>query len=72
MPVSGIAEPEQLAVLTAVLDEICMAAGIEPDSPEREDAALLLIRLYWDGHRTAGGLMSAFATQVNQEAKLYG
>jgi hypothetical protein len=72
MAVSGIAEPEQLAVLTAVLEEICAGAGIEPDSPEREDAALLLIRLYWDGHRTAGSLISAFVTQVDQEAKLYG
>ena len=28
MPFNGIAEPQQLAVLTSVLDAVCLEAGI--------------------------------------------
>ena len=33
MPFQEIADQEQLATLRAVLDEICIAAGIAPEAP---------------------------------------
>ena len=56
MPFNETADPEQLAVLTAVLNEICLAAGIQPQSPESEDAAGLLMHLHRIGCRTADEL----------------
>ena len=52
MSFNGIADPQQLAVLSSVLDAICLEAGIGLHSPEREDVAALVMRLYWDGCRT--------------------
>ena len=46
MPFNNIVDPEQLAVLSAVLNEICLAAGIEPESTESGDAAGLLTHLH--------------------------
>jgi hypothetical protein len=37
MPFRDILEPDQLAILTTVLDDICLACGIPQQSPERED-----------------------------------
>jgi hypothetical protein len=56
MPFREIADPEQLATLTAVLNEICLAAGIELHSPESEDAAGLLMHLHRIGCHTADDL----------------
>lgn len=39
MPFNDISDPGQHATLVAVLDEICLAAGIGPHSPGSEDAA---------------------------------
>ena len=60
MPFWEVTDPHQLAVLLGVLDEICAAAGIEPQSPEREDAAGLLIHLHRIGCRTADELKTTF------------
>jgi hypothetical protein len=49
-----------------VLDEICAAAGIEPQSPEREDAAGLLIHLHRIGCRTADDLKTTFEGVTRQ------
>ena len=46
MPFNEITDEGQLAVLMAVLEEICLAAGIKPQSPECEDAAGLLMHLH--------------------------
>ena len=66
---TGIADSEQSRILAGVLDEICLSAGIEPDGPEREDAARLIARLYWEGHRTAKGLKAALDARLEQEAQ---
>ena len=58
MAFSDIADPDQLATLLAVLDEVCLAAGIAPESPESEDAAGLLLHLHRIGCRTAEELKS--------------
>jgi hypothetical protein len=59
MPFSEIKDAQQLAVLFGVLDEVCAAAGIEPQSPESEDAAGLLMHLHRIGCHTAEDLKSA-------------
>jgi hypothetical protein len=59
MPFRDITDPEQLAMLTAVLNDLCHDAGIEPDSPEREDAAYMMMRYYWSGCRTVDQLKAA-------------
>ena len=58
MPFREIADPEQVATLRAVLDEICLATGIEPQSPESNDTAGLLLHLHKIGCRTADELKS--------------
>ena len=46
---SGIAQPEQLAVLTKVLQEYCAAAHIEPGTLEYEDASRRMMDLHERG-----------------------
>jgi len=60
MPFSEISDQNQLAILRAVLSEICLAAGIEPESPASEDAAGLLIHLHRIGCRSADELKATF------------
>jgi len=48
-----VADPEQRAVLLAVLNDICRAAGIDSQSPEGKDSAALLMHLYRIGCHTA-------------------
>ena len=59
MPFSRISDPIQRATLTAALDDLCRQAGLAPGSPECDDAAGLIMRLYWDGHRTSEALKAA-------------
>jgi hypothetical protein len=66
MPFHDIAEPQQLAMLSAVLNEICLAAGIEPESPEGEDAAGLLVHLHRVGCRTSVELKATFEEVAGQ------
>ena len=67
MPFSEIRDAQQLAVLLAVLDDICEAAGIEPHSPESEDAAGLLMHLHRIGCHTADDLKSTLE-EVTRDA----
>ncbi len=60
MPFNDVVDPEQHAVLSAVLDDICLAAGIELQSPDSEDAAGLLMHLHRIGCRTSGELKTTF------------
>ena len=60
MPFQEIADQEQLATLRAVLDEICIAAGIAPESAESDDAAGLLLHLHRIGCRTPDELRTTF------------
>jgi hypothetical protein len=66
MPFSEIRDAQQLAVLLAVLDDICVAAGIEPQSPESEDAAGLLMHLHRIGCHTADDLKSTLHEVTRQ------
>ena len=66
MPFSEISDPNQLAVLLAVLNEICLGAGIEPESPESEDTAGLLIHLHRIGCRSADELKLTFEGVARQ------
>lgn len=66
MPFHDIADPQQLATLLAVLNEICLAAGIEPESPESEDAAGLLAHLHRVGCRTADELKTTLEGVTRQ------
>jgi hypothetical protein len=72
MPFNGIVDSKQLVALTAVLDDVCRQAGLEPGSPECDDAASFVMRLYWDGHRTADELKAALLVHSEGEAKRYG
>lgn len=59
MHLDRVVDPELLAVLTAVLDDVCLAVGIEPHSPEREEVASLILHFYGSGHRTTDELKAA-------------
>jgi hypothetical protein len=59
MHLDRIIDPEQLAILTAVLGDICLAAGIEPQSTEREEVASLILHFYGSGYRTTDELKAA-------------
>ena len=72
MPFRSIPDPEQVAILTAVLDDVCAAAGIEPDSPYRRDLAEMIVSLFWDGNRTADELRRAIAKRIDREERMYG
>ncbi|PAP95566.1 hypothetical protein CIT31_14365 [Mesorhizobium wenxiniae] len=49
MPFRGIADAEQLATLTRILDDYCEQAGIEGSHPAREHLARRLIALFSGG-----------------------
>jgi hypothetical protein len=46
MSFTGIADPEQLKFLTEALESFCCAEGIQPGTPEYEDAAHLVMHLF--------------------------
>ena len=62
-----IADPEQHAVLSAVLNDICLAAGIDPQSPERGVSASLLMHLYRIGCHTPDELRDGFEGMRQEE-----
>ena len=66
MPFKDIADPEQLAMLSAVLNDICLAAGIEPESPESKGAAGLLVHLHRVGCRTSDDLKATLERVTRQ------
>ena len=67
MHFSDIVDPDQLSTLMAVLNEICLAAGIEPESPESRDAACLLVHFHRIGCRTTDEF-KATLERVTQQA----
>ena len=67
MPFRDISDPDQLATLSAVLNDLCLAAGIEPESPESRDAAGLLVHLHRIGCRTTDEF-KATLERVTQQA----
>ena len=67
MPFKDIVDPKQRAVLTAVLNDMCLAAGIDPQSTESRDATGLLIHLYRIGCHTAVELKDALEAARREE-----
>lgn len=53
MPFGGVVEPEQLAMLTAIVDAYCKAKGIDPTGDERDPIARLVMTLFSRGITTA-------------------
>ena len=62
MPFTGIADSEQLKLLTAVLDEYCTASGIL-DQPSRKEAATRVMSLFMQGVQNAEQLRIALALE---------
>ena len=61
MPFSGIADAEQLCVLTQALDAYCREAGVAPGTPAHDDAAWLVMTLFSSGISSAEELSSALS-----------
>ena len=53
MSYSGVVEPEQLAILTAIVEAYCKENGIDPTSDEPEEVARLVMKLVCHGIATA-------------------
>ena len=53
-------EPVSVASVAAALDDICLVAGIEVQSPEHDDMSRLLMHFYRNGRRTVDQLKTAF------------
>jgi hypothetical protein len=67
MPFRDVADPEKLAMLTALVDDICDDADIERTSPEYADAAYMVMRFYWAGYRTSDQLKAAIHKAMGRE-----
>jgi hypothetical protein len=61
MPFRGAASPEQLAVLTSVLDDHCRKIGLTEDHPEREALAHRVMALFNNGVLDLDDLKQALA-----------
>ena len=72
MPFRTILDPEHRAILIRVLDDICVATGIEPQSAEGQEVASLIVHLYGCGYQTADGLKAVLDAQMVEEPKRYG
>jgi hypothetical protein len=67
MPFSKITDPIKVAMLTAALHDVCRQAGLEPGSPECDEAAGFIMRLYWEGHHTIEGLRATLSARYDLE-----
>jgi hypothetical protein len=67
MRFKDIADPEQLAVLSVVLNDFRFAAGIDPQGSKSEDSVGLLIYLYRIGYRTADEFKDGLEAARRQE-----
>jgi hypothetical protein len=59
MRLTGMCNPEQLAVMSKVLDEHCAKYGIEPFSLDYDDASYLVMTLFMNGAQTSKELKAA-------------
>ena len=71
MPFSGIVEPEQLAILTALVDAYCKEQAIDPASDEGGQVALLVMTLFSVGASTAEELAVALRARPRRAKKHY-
>jgi hypothetical protein len=68
--------PKQLAIIATAVDDICLAAGLEPDDPEREDVVDMVLQ-FSANHRVASAreltaafnaaIRTAFSDAIRQE-----
>ena len=65
---NGIVDPEQLTILTTVLDEYCREAGIDRETPEHDQMARLVITLFNNGNSTLDELRGALDSRVEWKA----
>jgi hypothetical protein len=70
MPLSGIFGPEQLAMLSKVLDDYCTECGIERASSDHEYVGYRLMSLFDSGARTAEELKSALSAGLTDRKRL--
>ncbi len=57
MPFTGIANPEQLAILRCAVDDYCGVRGIV-EAARREDVAAVVLALYSSGTQTSEAIMA--------------
>jgi hypothetical protein len=69
---TGIADPDQLAVLTMAVDEHCREIGIDPASDERAEIAHLVMTLFRNGASTPQEFRSALIGYRQREARRFG
>lgn len=62
MRTNGSASPDQLAVLHQIFEERCLAAGIEPGDPDRENLAQQIMHLFESGVQSPEELKAALDT----------
>jgi hypothetical protein len=72
MSFNGIADSEQLAMLTTVLDDYCQEAGLAPGTHARDRAGRVLMALYCNGSTTAQELPAALVASLAGESRRYG
>jgi hypothetical protein len=66
MSYRGVVEPEQLAILTAIVEAYCEENGIDPTSDEREEVARLVMELSRQGIANAEELRTVLIRPLVQ------
>ena len=72
MPFRSILDPQHRAILIRVLDDICIAAGLDPQGPEGQEVANLIVHLYGCGYQTADGLKAVLDVQMTEDTRRCG
>jgi hypothetical protein len=68
MPFTGVYNPEQVAVLSKVLNDHCTSSCIERSSPDHQDASYLILSLFGNGAQTVEELKTALAGEGRRQA----
>jgi hypothetical protein len=66
MLLTGIADSEQLAILTAALSDYCRTNNIERGTPAQDQAALIVMALFNNGAGTAEELKAALESRAKR------
>ncbi|MGI6851156.1 hypothetical protein [Mesorhizobium sp. 1B3] len=67
MPLTGITDPGQLALLTAVLEDYCRKQGIKPETAEWYAAGRRLITIHSQGAASPGEMLAKLERQQHSE-----
>jgi hypothetical protein len=70
MPFTGIYKPEELALLSKVLEDHRASWGIERPTSDYEDAAYLVLSLFEKGARTAEELKASLDAALADDERL--